>query len=261
MPFFQGTSARIYYRAWEVDEPLAGAIFLHGGGEHSGQFSRLASRLNAARVNVWAPDHVGHGISGGSRGVFGSVRALAADARTLTQIVADRHPGLPLVIGGHSLGGWTTAAVVSEDASPYAGAFLSGASLKDPATLPQTADGDFQFDLSVLAADPDYLEELERDPRVQLRLPEPALDGNPLAEAAEELAESFPDVTLPVLIVNGTNDALAPIESARHWNEILTDSRLVEIDGGLHNVLNDVDYVQTNSLVRDFVLDVVSARV
>ncbi|GIF24053.1 alpha-beta hydrolase superfamily lysophospholipase [Actinoplanes tereljensis] len=52
MPFFDSSDARLYYRAWEVDEPVAAFLFLHGGGEHSGQFSRLASRLNAAGVAI-----------------------------------------------------------------------------------------------------------------------------------------------------------------------------------------------------------------
>jgi hypothetical protein len=30
MPFFDSPDARLYYRAWEVDEPVAGFVFLHG---------------------------------------------------------------------------------------------------------------------------------------------------------------------------------------------------------------------------------------
>src|SRR5206468_3430727 len=115
MPFFDSPDARLYYRAWEVDRPVAGFVFLHGGGEHSGQFSRLASRLNAAGVAVWAIDHQGHGISGGDRGMVRSLDVLARDALSLVGIVRERHPVLPLVLGGHSLGGWTTALVVARN--------------------------------------------------------------------------------------------------------------------------------------------------
>jgi alpha-beta hydrolase superfamily lysophospholipase len=254
MPFFDATNARIYYRAWEVEHPVAGLLFLHGGGEHSGQFSRLAARLNAADINVWAPDHQGHGISGGERGVIESVQTLADDAEKLTAIIRAAHPDLPLVIGGHSLGGWTTALVIAVRPEPYAGAFLTGASLRGRTALSATPVAEFQFDTSVLAADPSYLEELEKDPLVQLVLPRRDLSAAALAAAEEALRDTFPKVALPVLIINGTNDALASIEDARHWRDTLTDVRLIEIDGGLHNILNDIDYLQITGAVRDFIL-------
>ncbi|MFF0145202.1 alpha-beta hydrolase superfamily lysophospholipase [Amycolatopsis sulphurea] len=256
MPFFDSPDARLYFRAWEVDEPVAGFVFLHGGGEHSGQFSRLASRLNAAGIDVWAIDHQGHGISGGERGVVRSLDVLARDALALADLVRERRPGLPLVIGGHSLGGWTTALVVTKNPDLFVGAVLTGASLRGRTAVGQPAPGDpFRFDISLLAADPDYLEELRKDPLVQLVLPEPEATAAALAVAAEDLATAFPTVSLPVLLVNGTDDALASIEDARYWRERLPDARLVEIGGGLHNVLNDVDHVEAITAVRDFVLE------
>jgi alpha-beta hydrolase superfamily lysophospholipase len=255
MPFFDSPDARLYYRAWEVDQPVAGFVFLHGGGEHSGQFSRLASRLNATGIEVWAIDHQGHGISGGDRGVVRSLDVLARDAAALVDIIRERRRELPLVIGGHSLGGWTTALVVTKNPAPFAGAVLTGASLRGRTTLdgPSTGD-DFRFDISLLAANPDYLEELERDPLVQLVLPEPEVTAAALAAAADDLATAFATTTLPVLLINGTKDALAPIEDARYWRDTLPDARLVEIRDGLHNVLNDVDHVDAANAVRDFIL-------
>ncbi|WAL68806.1 alpha/beta fold hydrolase [Amycolatopsis cynarae] len=256
MPFFDSPDARLYYRAWEVDRPVAGFVFLHGGGEHSGQYSRLASRLNAAHIDVWAIDHQGHGISGGARGVVRSLDVLARDARPLVDIVRERRPGVPLVIGGHSLGGWTTALVVAKNPSPFSGAVLTGASLRGRTSLEETSHGgDFRFDISLLAADPDYREELEKDPLVQLVLPEPRVTAAALASAARDLETAFATATLPVLLVNGTRDALASIEDARHWHATLAQARLVEIRDGLHNVLNDVDHVEAVDAIRDFVLE------
>ncbi|RJQ83965.1 alpha/beta hydrolase [Amycolatopsis panacis] len=256
MPFFDSPDARLYYRAWEVDRPVAGFVFLHGGGEHSGQFSRLASRLNTAGIDVWAIDHQGHGISGGERGVVRSLDLLARDTASLVDIVRGRRPELPLVIGGHSLGGWTTALVVAKNPAPFAGAVLTGASLRGRTALDESSTGDsFRFDTSALAADPDYLEELEKDPLVQLVLPEPEVTAAALASAAEDLATAFATTTLPVLLINGTKDALAPIEDARYWRDTLPHARLVEIRDGRHNVLNDVDHVEAANAVRDFVLE------
>lgn len=254
MPFFDtDRGVRIHHRLWEVDEPVAGFLFLHGGGEHSGQFSRLAARLNAKGINVWAIDHQGHGISGGPRGLVTPLETLVDDAATLTGLIREGFPDLPLVVGGHSLGGWVTALLLVRDASLYTGAVLTGASLRGVRTLDTDDAGDFAFDTSVLAVDPDYLEELEKDPLVQLRLP--TVTPSPLAAAEPLIAERFGDVELPVLLINGSVDLLASIEDARYWHDVLPDSRLLEVEGGRHNVLNDVDYRQTTAAIGDFVLE------
>ncbi|MEV6930280.1 alpha/beta fold hydrolase [Dactylosporangium sp. NPDC051485] len=260
MPFFTSTDARLYYRAWEADRPVAAFVFLHGGGEHSGQFSRLASRLNATGIDVYAIDHRGHGISEGERGIVRSLDVLARDASALVDIVRERRPGLPLVLGGHSLGGWVTAAVITVDPAPFAGAVFTGASLRGRTALDASPPGEgFAFDTSALAADPDYLEELAKDPLVQLVLPEPEVTAAALAVASDRLATTFAGVTLPVLFVNGTSDALAPVQDARHWRDTLANARLVEIRDGRHNVLNDVDHVTAIGAVRDFILEITAA--
>ncbi len=257
MPFFDSDRARIYYRLWEVDEPVAGLLFLHGGGEHSGQFSRLAARLNASDINVWAIDHRGHGISGGPRGFVSEVDVLVDDAASLTGIIRRDLPDLPLVVGGHSLGGWITALLLIRDPRPYVGAVLTGASLRGGPSLETDPKGDFAFDTSLLAADPSYLEELEKDPLVQLELP--TVEPSPLAAAAQQIAGAFEQVDLPILIVNGTEDRLASIDDARHWRDALPEARLLEVHDGLHNVLNDVDYRTTTAAISDFVLEVTSS--
>ncbi|MCL4155308.1 UNVERIFIED_CONTAM: hypothetical protein GTU68_030743, partial [Idotea baltica] len=42
---------------------------LHGIGEHSGRYERLASHLTQLGFEVGAHDHPGHGQSDGQRGV------------------------------------------------------------------------------------------------------------------------------------------------------------------------------------------------
>jgi len=259
MPFFDTDRARIYHRLWEVDEPIAGFLFLHGGGEHSGQFSRLAARLNAQGINVWAIDHQGHGISGGPRGFVTAVDVLVEDAATLTGLIRADFPGLPLAVGGHSLGGWVTALLLLRDASPYVGGVLTGASLRGVPELDVDPAGDFTFDTSLLAVDPAYLEELEKDPLVQLELP--TVTPSPLAAAEPAIAAGFAGVGLPILLINGADDRLAPIEDARHWRDALPDARLLEVPDGRHNVLNDVDHRATTAAIADFVLEVAGVAV
>ena len=48
------------------------------------------------------------------------------------------------------------------------------------------------------------------------------------------VAGTFEQVSLPVLIINGTADRLASVEDARYWRDQLDGARLVEIEDGLY---------------------------
>jgi alpha-beta hydrolase superfamily lysophospholipase len=262
VPFFDGQQERIYYREWDVERPVAGLLWLHGGGEHSGQYSRLASALNGRGINVWAPDHQGHGISGGAPHHSGGVSNIAADVTQLLGIVRSSWPTLPLVIGGHSLGGWTAALTIVRDAAPFAGAVIVGASLQS-LTLDVAFESDednLYFDTSVLAADPGYLEELQKDPLVHLTIPKSAPVGSSLDDVVPVLAAGLPALDLPILLISGTKDLLAPIGVIRDWGSRIPGARQLEIVDGLHNVVNDVDHRQVSTAIGDFVVDVTGTR-
>ena len=111
VPFFDGVSGQIHYRSWRVDDPAAGLIFLHGRGQHSGDYHRFARLLNRSGIEMWALDHVGHGLSEGELGNHGSIEDLAANAETLAGIARAERPQLPLVLMGHSLGAATALSV------------------------------------------------------------------------------------------------------------------------------------------------------
>ena len=46
--------------------PAASVVISHGAGEHSGRYTHVAERLNAAGYAVFALDHRGHGRSEGA---------------------------------------------------------------------------------------------------------------------------------------------------------------------------------------------------
>src|ERR1700760_4970338 len=63
MPYFDGVTGRVYYRAWRAPAPrTAAVVFLHGFGEHSGLYHRLGDALTGAGIDLWALDEIGHGL-------------------------------------------------------------------------------------------------------------------------------------------------------------------------------------------------------
>lgn len=83
----------------------------HGLAEHSARYAAFALRMAAEGFHVHAHDHRGHGFTtapDAPRGQFaprdGTSRVIA-DMRAVRDHAVSRHPGLPVVQFGHSMGG------------------------------------------------------------------------------------------------------------------------------------------------------------
>ena len=228
-------------------------MFLHGYGEHSGLYHRFAAALNQRGVSVWALDEVGHGLTDGPRGVVGSLDALVANGRSLAEIAAADAPGLPLVLAGHSLGGAAAALLVGRDPAPFRAAVLSGAVLTPTPWFDAAApDSGLALELDDLSADPHYRDQLETDPLLFEVSDAPPLTGLPAAW--DELATTFPDVAIPVLLVHGERDVVAPVAGSRAWAAGSERIRLLELPGARHDILNETVHAEVAAEIAAFVL-------
>ena len=65
--------------AWVVESPRAGAVIVHGLGEHAGRYDHVARDLYQAGISVFGYDQRGHGASQGPRGHASQFKALLND--------------------------------------------------------------------------------------------------------------------------------------------------------------------------------------
>ncbi len=83
----------------------------HGLAEHAARYGRFAAALSDAGFHVYAHDHRGHGTTtapGVSLGTFASQdgwQRVLDDTLDVRAHARAAHPGLPLVLFGHSMGG------------------------------------------------------------------------------------------------------------------------------------------------------------
>lgn len=113
---------------WPLANPeqARGCVLLvHGLGEHAGRYDGLARLLNAWGFVVRGYDQYGHGQSGGVRGGLPNDHRLLDDLADLVETTRNRHPDLPLVLFGHSLGGLVAASFVARGVIPVDGLVLS----------------------------------------------------------------------------------------------------------------------------------------
>jgi len=106
---------RIHVHGWLPEgQPRAVVQIAHGAAEHAGRYARLATALVAA-------GYAAYGVAG-----RGSWEAMVADVRRLTEQIRSRHPGVPVVLLGHSMGGMIVQDYLQRFGADLAGAVLSG---------------------------------------------------------------------------------------------------------------------------------------
>ncbi|ARJ04084.1 hypothetical protein GCM10010988_27940 [Cnuibacter physcomitrellae] len=133
----------ITYYGRLVAQPKAVVQIQHGLGEHALRYQPLMDDLVAAGYSVYAPDQRGHGATGleqydGDRARLGrlgpgGLRATVDDIRQLTMVVQREHPGVPVVLLGHSWGSLMVQRLVNSPALlHYSGVVLSGTAYRMP---------------------------------------------------------------------------------------------------------------------------------
>ncbi|MGB3769933.1 MAG: alpha/beta fold hydrolase [Rhodococcus sp. (in: high G+C Gram-positive bacteria)] len=113
MPFFEGSRGRVHYRRWPAADPRVTLVFLHGRGQHTGQYHRFGAAMAAHGITTWALDHVGHGLSEGEiADGLPYLDALAENAGHLVDLA-----GGEVSVMGHSLGSATAVRLLASGAS------------------------------------------------------------------------------------------------------------------------------------------------
>ncbi|SFB48531.1 Lysophospholipase, alpha-beta hydrolase superfamily [Rhizobium sp. NFR07] len=106
------TGASIAYHYAEAAEPARGILLIsHGLAEHSKRYRAFAAAMAAKGFYVYAWDHRGHGETTAPDAPIGRFASKDGAAAVLRDVMAMRdlalaaHPGLPVILFGHSMGG------------------------------------------------------------------------------------------------------------------------------------------------------------
>jgi alpha-beta hydrolase superfamily lysophospholipase len=95
-----------FVHEWRPSDQTTGVVcILHGQGEHSARYTRVAKGLIAAGFATIAVDLRGNGRSEGPRGHTPTYHDLLRDTKSLLRHATGAYPGLPCFLYGHSFGG------------------------------------------------------------------------------------------------------------------------------------------------------------
>ena len=105
------TGARLNLYSCRAADPRGVIQVNHGLAEHAARYERFAEAMAARGFHVYAHDHRGHGQTrapGAPLGRFAEADGadkVIADVLAVHDHIATQHPGLPVIVFGHSFGG------------------------------------------------------------------------------------------------------------------------------------------------------------
>jgi alpha-beta hydrolase superfamily lysophospholipase len=253
-----GSHGRLFVRRWSVPDPSRVVVIVHGIAEHSGRYEHVAQRFADDGATLYAPDHAGHGRSGGEFGHIESIEDLADDLGLVVELGREENPGLPLALVAHSLGGLIATRYLQRNGTEgLAALVLSGPFYGNPgyeALLGMDPLPEVEIDITVLSRDPAVGESYAAD---ELVYHGPG-DRQTLTAVFDAVAavKSGPNLAdVPICWVQGEDDALAPLEVTQAGVERLhgLDFEAHIYPGARHEVFNETN--------KEEVLDAVSAFV
>lgn len=130
----------IHAREWVPEGTPRGVVqIVHGVAEHVGRYDPAARFLAARGYLVCGEDHLGHGLTaGGKFGYFGPKHGwdlVCKDVRRLRELEGEKHPALPYVILGHSMGSFLTRTYLIRWPGTVDAAVLSGTGQESAAAV------------------------------------------------------------------------------------------------------------------------------
>ncbi|MCF3134554.1 alpha/beta hydrolase [Streptomyces olivochromogenes] len=256
-----GTRGMITAREWPHPGPRYVALVVHGYGEHAGRYEELAQVLSGHGAAVYGPDHVGHGASAGERVVIEDFEDVVTDVHAVDGAARAAHPGLPVVMIGHSMGGLIAARYAQRYGDRLAALVLSGPVIgawELPGRLLALDEiPDTPLSPAALSRDPAVGAAYAADPLVwHGPMKRPTLEA--FVRTLDTVARGGDVGPLPLLWLHGADDRVVPLPGSRVGVERLSGGRLTEhvYAGARHEVFNETNKTEVFADLTRFLDDV-----
>jgi alpha-beta hydrolase superfamily lysophospholipase len=253
--------------------PRAVVLALHGFNDYSNAFDTPARFLADRGVLTYAYDQRSFGDAP-HRGIWPGTEALVVDLRTAAALVRERHPDLPLVLMGESMGGAVVMAALAQPVPPVADRIvLVAPAIWSREVMPgwqrialeiaAHSIPAMQFTGSGLGKVPtdniDMLRKLSRDKKVIKWTRVDAIYG--LTNLMDAAYDAAPALRGDVLILFGEKEDILPKTALSHFETRLPPGecglRLVSYSTGFHMLLRDL---QSGTVLGDIAAWIGDAR-
>ncbi len=231
-------------------------LLVHGLAEHSGRYHNLASYFVPRGYAICGFDYQGHGQSEGCRGYVDKYSGYLNDLKLFENIVRNIYPDKQLYILGHSVGGNIATNFVINHPHDFDGLIISAGTIKPGSSLSRIKIamanvlslilpkmGVDTIDASAISRDRQVVDAYNNDPlvyrgKISARL------GVELLKSMRDLKNGMPQIKLPILIMQGTDDRLSdPEGSLILYERIRSEDKTLKLyEGFYHEILNEPEH-------------------
>ena len=255
---FQIASHTLKGQSYEVSDPKAVVVIVHGMGEYGKRYERtVVPRLKKESFAVFSYDQFGHGASDGKKGDNPGFEYLLDALENVLSMAKKTYPTLPVFLYGHSMGGNVVINYTLRRKHNLKGAVATSPFLQlafDPPKwklgfgkimdriLPSLTMPN-ELELSALSKDQKEIDAYEKDPLVHDKVS--TRYSLRLMETGAWAIEHASSLTVPMLIVHGTSDRITSPQASESFvvnsNEMAV---FFPIDGGYHELHHDLEKKQ-----------------
>jgi len=252
---FKGVrNTTIYYQAWLPEGNVKAVLLIvHGLGEHCGRYMNVVNRFVTLGYAVCGLDHIGHGKS---EGVREFVERFEDYTHTLTiyyNMVKGWHPGKPIFLLGHSMGGLIASYYLLDHQVDFRGAVISAPSIKVSDRISRATiilgkilsllapkAGVLALDVNGISRDREVVAAYVSDPLV-FHGKTPARLAAELLKAMLRVTAEAEKLTLPFLVLQGGGDKIVDPAGAQMLYDKAgsTDKTIKVYEGLFHEVFNE----------------------
>jgi alpha-beta hydrolase superfamily lysophospholipase len=252
--FTAPSKAEIYYQYWLPEgKPRAGLMISHGLAEHSGRYGNVVDYFLPKGYALYTLDYEGHGKSTGQRVYVNRFSDYVATAKAYFDLIRGWQPNLPIVLLGHSMGGIISLPYLVAYQDELAGAILSGTGLNvGESVAPWLAKliqllseivprmGATPIEAQGVSKDPAVVDAYVNDPLVY-RGKITTRTAAEMLKTVQRMRIEAHKISLPVLLVQGSEDILIDPESTKALYDLLgsEDKTLKIYEGLYHEVFNE----------------------
>jgi len=256
---------KFYAREWSPDAPKATVVLIHGHGEHINRYAHVAKAFNEAGFALLGFDQRGHGQSGGQRGHTPSYEQMQDDISDFLAQATRRHPGLPLFLYGHSMGGNLVLNQLLRAKPDVKGAIVTGPWIRlafaPPAakiTLAKMMDAispSFSqasgLETAALSRNKAVVDAYIADPLVHSKVTSRLFVG--MYTAGLWSLEHAAELSVPILLMHGSADRLTSPAASREFAEKAGNKVTFKLwDGFYHEIHNEPEQADVFKVMIDW---------
>jgi alpha-beta hydrolase superfamily lysophospholipase len=242
----------LYARIWAPDSnPKGVVVLIHGLGEYGGRYEGVGRRFVDRGYVFIAGDLRGHGLSEGRRAFVSRLDMFMDDLDRYLSEVRSRFPNLPVFTYGFSMGSSLSAAWLIRRKPKLSGAVLcSGGflmpdaskaminkvralNLVAPTMIVSNGMGPVR---NKVCHDVSVLDAYDADPLVYKKVTIGLAVA--IAEANRDALTRAAEVHVPVLVMHGADDIIAPPEGSRQFASGVSGDVTLKLWPGLYHFIH-----------------------